>query len=47
VVSDASAMRDLRPEQIARVEVIKGSAAGGRYADPRAEHGVILITTKK
>lgn len=46
VVSDASALAGLRPEGIARVEVIKGAAAVRVFDDPRAAHGVIHVTTK-
>jgi hypothetical protein len=46
VVSDASALRNIGPERIAQVEVIKGAAATSAYDDPRAAQGVIRITTK-
>ncbi len=46
VVAPASALRGVRPEQIERVEVLKGDAATRLYDDPRAANGVIRITTK-
>jgi beta-lactamase regulating signal transducer with metallopeptidase domain len=40
-------MRSLMPDQIDRVEVVKGSAAAQRFPnDPRAANGVIYIFTK-
>ena len=36
----------LRPEDIERIEVIKGPAATRLYSHPNAANGVILITTK-
>jgi beta-lactamase regulating signal transducer with metallopeptidase domain len=47
VESDVKAMEMLRPAQIANVEVLKGPAAVRAYSHPRAEHGVIRITTRK
>ncbi|CAN5385374.1 hypothetical protein BH24GEM3_BH24GEM3_23170 [soil metagenome] len=46
VVAQASALRDVRPDQIERVEVLKGDAAARLFDDPRAAQGVIRITTK-
>jgi hypothetical protein len=39
-------LRNLRPDRIERMEVIKGQAATEMYDDPRAAQGVIRITTK-
>jgi hypothetical protein len=47
VEADVKAMQRLRPDQIAHIEVLKGPAAVRAYSHPRAEHGVIRITTKK
>ncbi|MFL5538831.1 MAG: M56 family metallopeptidase [Longimicrobiaceae bacterium] len=46
VRSDAAALRALRTDQIATVEVIKGAEARRLYDEPQAEQGVIRITTK-
>jgi hypothetical protein len=46
VVSDESALIGVRPESVARMEMIKGAAAIQVFDDPRAAHGVIHITTK-
>lgn len=46
VISDESALRSLRPADIAQVEVIKGGAAEAVWSDSRAANGVIGITTK-
>ena len=46
VRSDAAALRALRPDQIAGVEVIKGAEARRLYDEPQAEQGVIRVTTK-
>ncbi|CAN5676191.1 hypothetical protein BH23GEM6_BH23GEM6_10540 [soil metagenome] len=43
---DPTRMRTLKPEDIARVEVIKGEAAVQRFGDPAARNGVVRITTK-
>jgi hypothetical protein len=43
---DPARMRTLRPEQIEKIEVIKGEAAVARFGDPDAAKGVIRITTK-
>lgn len=40
-------MQSIERASIERVEVVKGEAAKRRFDDPRAAHGVILITTKK
>ncbi|HEU4629611.1 MAG TPA: M56 family metallopeptidase [Gemmatimonadaceae bacterium] len=45
VDADDPAVRDLAPERIQSVEVLKGAAATSTYGD-RAAHGVIKITTK-
>jgi bla regulator protein BlaR1 len=45
-ISDESALRALGPQNIAKVEVIKGAAATQVFDDPRAANGVIHITTK-
>ena len=47
VIAESSALSRLDPDQIDRVEVIKGAAATRAYDDPRAAHGVIRITTKR
>ena len=39
-------IRTLAPEQIANVEVLKGTAAKERYGS-RGENGVVMITTRK
>jgi hypothetical protein len=39
-------LRNLRPDRIERMEVIKGQAATEIHDDPRAAQGVIRITTK-
>lgn len=46
VVAQASALRNVPPDQIERVEVLKGDAAARQFDDPRAAQGVIRITTK-
>lgn len=46
VVTESSALRSVRPEQIESVEVIKGEAARQLFDDARAERGVIRVTTK-
>ncbi|HEV2130395.1 MAG TPA: M56 family metallopeptidase [Longimicrobiaceae bacterium] len=46
VPAQASALRGVRPDQIERVEVLKGDAATRQFDDPRAANGVIRITTK-
>jgi beta-lactamase regulating signal transducer with metallopeptidase domain len=43
---DPARMRTLRPEQIEKIEVIKGEAAVARFGDADAANGVIRITTK-
>ncbi|CAN5705860.1 hypothetical protein BH23GEM8_BH23GEM8_04910 [soil metagenome] len=43
---EPSRMRTLKPDQIEKVEVIKGPAAVARFGDPNAAAGVIQITTK-
>jgi hypothetical protein len=45
-IVETGSVASIRPETIASVEVLKGSAAAAKYADPRAQHGVILITLK-
>lgn len=40
-------LEGLDPDDIDRIEVIKGPAAARAYDDPRAANGVIRITTKK
>jgi hypothetical protein len=47
IEADVKALQRLRPDQIAHIEVLKGPAAVRAYSHPRAEHGVIRITTKK
>lgn len=44
--ADGKALARLGPDRIASVEIIKGSAARKLYDDPRAEKGVIRVTTK-
>lgn len=46
VRAEPSRLRQLEPEQIATVEVIKGDAAVERFGDAAAANGVIRITTK-
>jgi hypothetical protein len=46
VASDAAAMKAINPNEIATVEVIKGTAATEKYSDPRAKDGVIVISLK-
>lgn len=38
---------NLRPEDIAHVEIMRGSPAAVARFGPQAEHGVVLITTKR
>lgn len=45
-VTRAGALRALAPADIERVEVVKGSAAEGRFGEG-ARNGVIVITTRK
>ena len=45
-VVQPSRMRPLDPDQIEKIEVIKGAAAAKVHSDPRAANGVIRITTK-
>lgn len=40
-------LKDLRPSDIERIEVIKGPAATRLYDDPRAANGVVRIVTKE
>ena len=47
IVDDVAGFKELRPEQIASVEVLKGAAATQAYSDVRAEKGVIKVTTRK
>ncbi|MEO7513978.1 MAG: M56 family metallopeptidase [Gemmatimonadaceae bacterium] len=44
-VTESAELNRIGPERILRVEIVKGTAAGA-YKDPRAERGVIIITTK-
>jgi len=44
--ADQAAFRRLRPDQIEKVEVIRGPAAAQLYDDPAARQGVIRITTR-
>jgi beta-lactamase regulating signal transducer with metallopeptidase domain len=44
VMVDGSAARELEPDQIRRIEVVKAQAALKAYGD-RGEHGVILVET--
>ncbi|MEQ1692711.1 MAG: hypothetical protein ABMA00_15580, partial [Gemmatimonas sp.] len=46
VIVESSVLQRLDAESIGSVEVIKGAAAQRAYADPRAVHGVIKVTTK-
>jgi hypothetical protein len=43
---DPSRLRSIRPDDIERIEVIKGETAVERFGDPEAARGVIRITTK-
>lgn len=47
VRTDQAAFKKLDPKSIATVEVVKGPAATGKYNDPLAANGVIVVTTKK
>ena len=46
VIAEPAALRSIRPDGIAALEVIKGAAATRMYDDPRAANGVIRITTQ-
>ncbi len=45
-IVDPSRMRTLNPDQIEKIEVIKGAPAAKLHSDPKAANGVIRITTK-
>ena len=45
-IVDPTLLERINPESIDKVEVIKGDAARVRYTDPRAQKGVIKVTTK-
>jgi beta-lactamase regulating signal transducer with metallopeptidase domain len=47
VRKQASELRNLRPDQIESIAVIKGPAAAAAYDDPRAANGVIRVTTRQ
>lgn len=47
VRTDADRLRDLHPDRIESIEVLKGRAAERLYSEPEAAHGVILITTRR
>lgn len=40
-------LRDLPPDRIESIKVLKGRAAERLYSEPEAAHGVILITTRR
>ncbi len=44
--ADPARLRSIRPDDIERIEVIKGEAAVERFGDPDAARGVIRITTR-
>jgi hypothetical protein len=46
-IVNSSALATLSPDRIASMEVMKAAAAVGKYSDPRAANGVIIVTTKK
>ena len=46
IVTQQSRLNDLNPDDIASMDVLKGSAAAALYGT-RAANGVIVITTKK
>lgn len=46
VMAQAGVLRQINPDQIESVDVIKGRRALELYDDPRAANGVIRITTK-
>jgi beta-lactamase regulating signal transducer with metallopeptidase domain len=46
-LSDMAELKVIPPQSIASVEVLKGSAAAKKYADPRALAGVIEVTLKQ
>ena len=46
VLAQPSLMRTLNPDQIEKIEVVKGAAAAKLHSDPKAANGVIRITTK-
>jgi TonB-dependent SusC/RagA subfamily outer membrane receptor len=46
IISDPDFMSTLDPDQIEKVEVIKGTVAETRYGE-RGANGVVLITTKR
>lgn len=43
--TDRAGLTRVRPEDVQRIEIIKGTAAVRTYSDPRARNGVIVITT--
>lgn len=42
-----AALKQLPPQRIQSVDVLKGAAAASKYSDPRAANGVITVTTKR
>jgi len=46
VKSDPSRFRSLSPDDIVRVQIVKGEAAARMSADPQARNGIIQITTR-
>jgi beta-lactamase regulating signal transducer with metallopeptidase domain len=47
VVSTPSRLQALDPSRIVSMEVLKGEGAAAQYDDPRAQHGVIRVTTRQ
>jgi beta-lactamase regulating signal transducer with metallopeptidase domain len=41
-----AALKQLPPQRIQSVDILKGAAAASKYSDPRAANGVISVTTK-
>jgi TonB-dependent SusC/RagA subfamily outer membrane receptor len=46
IQDDFTVLRDMDPDEIDSIEVLKGSVAAGLYGS-RASHGVIVVKTKK
>ena len=47
VVVSTSELRNLAPDRIEAIEVLKGAEATSRYSDPRAARGVVRVTAKR
>jgi hypothetical protein len=47
VETTPSRLQALDPSRIVSMEVLKGEGAAAQYDDPRAQHGVIRVTTRQ